>query len=123
MEEASGFQPTHIFFLRWWRRSRRSVGKHQESSPAVRAQVERCTGLPCSSAPATVLDVELSIKPNKSMKAKVSDLFCATALLWVQQTSRVILKSAFLRKADGQRGLFLTFLLAAFIIKDKFFPG
>lgn len=115
--------PLFYFFLRWWRCSHRSVDKHQESSPAVRAQVEHCIELPCSSAPATVLDVELSIKPNKSMKTKVSDLFCATALPWVQQTSRAILKSAFPRKADGQGGLFLTFLLAAFITKDKLFPG
>lgn len=62
------------------------------------------------------------MKLQKSRKTKVTDVFCATALLWVWQTSCVILKSAFPRKADGQGGLFVTFLLAAFIIKDHFFP-
>lgn len=96
------------------------MDKHQESSPAGRVWVERWVGLPCSSPPAAVQDVELSIKPKKSMKPKASDLFCATALLWVWQTSHAILKAAFPRKAGGQGGLFMTFLLAALIIKDKF---
>lgn len=102
------------FFSKWWRYS---LNKPQELSLAVRAQ------LPCSSAPAALLGVELSIKPNKSTKTKVSDLFRATALPWVRQTSRAILKSAFPREADEQGGLFMTFPLAAFIIKDKFSPG
>lgn len=54
------------------------------------------------------------------MKPKARDLFCATVLMCVWQTSLAILKAALPRKAGGQGGLFITFLLAALIIKDHF---
>lgn len=83
--------------------------------------MECCIGLPCATPRAAVQDVELSIKPKKSIKPKARDLFGATALLWVQQTTHAILKAAFPGRAGGQGGLFMTFLLAALIIKDSFF--
>lgn len=107
--------PTHsyFFFLRWWRCSRRSVGKHQESSPAVRAQVERCTELPRSSAPATVLDVEPSIKPNKSMKTKVSDLFCAAGPANISCDPKI----CFSKEGRWPRGAFPEFSVSSFYYK------
>lgn len=81
------------------------MDKHRELSPAIKGAG--------GSAPATVLGVELSVKPNKSVKTKVSNLFDAVGLANFSCDPKI----GFSRKVRWPRRVFHDFSVSGFYYK------
>lgn len=118
-EEANSFQPTPVFFLRWFRCSRRSVDKHQ-LSPALRAQIKSWVG--CLT-PHSSYGAGCGAEYETAEKQKNQSHWCILCYSIAVGLANILCdpEICFSKKGRWPRRAFCDFSVSSFYYKGSFF--